>query len=77
MGNNRPVKTKCWIKFLEHLGYKFNRIKGSHFQYVKEGKRTIPVREADKEVPAMHIRTSCRTLGIDIEVVYNWIEKNC
>jgi len=77
MGDFRPIKTKCWIKYLEHLGYSFNRVKGSHFQYTMEGKRTIPVRENDKDVPALHLRTSCKSLGINIDDVYDWIEKNC
>jgi len=77
MGNNRPIKTKCWIAYLKSLGFELTRTTGSHYMYVKKGFRTIPVWESEKEIPAMHIRTSCRTIGVDITDVYAWTDANC
>jgi len=78
MGNYRPVKKKCWKKYLEHLGWELDRISASHHQYVKKGaKRPIPMYGSKKEIPALHIKTSCKTLGVNPKDVYEWIEKNC
>jgi predicted RNA binding protein YcfA (HicA-like mRNA interferase family) len=77
MGNFRPIPTKCWILFLIHKGYTFDRIKSSHHQYTKKGSRSIPVWGDEKEIPALHIKTSCRTIGCTMEDAYQWIEANC
>jgi len=77
MGNFRPLPTKCWEKFLLSLGFKPNRIKGSHHLWVKPGYRTIPVWGDEKEIPAFHLKTSCRTLGKNVKDLYDWAEKNC
>lgn len=77
MGNFRPLPTKCWEKFLTHKGYTKTRTKGSHDQWTKRGSRTIPCWGSEKEIPAMHLRTSCRTMNIDLSVVYDWAMKNC
>ncbi len=75
----RPLPIKCWFKFLELHGFKFSgRVKGSHHQYTKRGGlRAIPVRPTDKEVPALHLKTGCRTLGISLSDLYNWADSNC
>jgi predicted RNA binding protein YcfA (HicA-like mRNA interferase family) len=74
----RPLKTNCWIKFLELHGFKNTRIKGSHFQFVKKGSlRSIPVWGSEKEIPAMHLKTGCMTIGCTLEELYKWAEKNC
>ncbi len=31
----------------------------------------------EKEIPAFHLRTSCRTIGCTLEDVYEWADKNC
>jgi len=76
MGNYRPIPTKSWIKFLEFHGYMLIRIKGSHHIYTKKGRRPIPVWGNEKEIPAMHIKTSCTSIGCSVEDVYKWIEEN-
>lgn len=43
MGNFRPLPTSCWENFLRFHGFVETRSKGSHFQWVKKGHRTIPV----------------------------------
>ena len=75
----KPLATKCWIKFLELNGFSFSgRIKGSHHQYTKKGAlRSIPVWADKKEIPGMHLHTSCRTIGTTVAVLYEWAKENC
>ena len=77
MGNFRPLPTSCWEKFLTLNGFVPVRVKGSHFQWVKKGKRTIPVWGNEKQIPAFHIRTGCKTIGCTVQSAYDWAEKNC
>lgn len=79
MTSFRPIKTKCWIKFLIEQGCVKKKDKGgSHSIYKKKGVlRSIPVREKDKEVPAFHIQTSLNTLNIDKNVFLSWLKDNC
>ena len=70
MGNFRPIKTSLFIKFLlSNECYKvLNKSNGSHSYYKKPGlPRRVTIREADKEIPAMHIQTNLRTLGLKFE----------
>jgi len=77
MGNFRPLRTKCWKLFITSVhGYQYDRTVGDHEQYIKRGKRTIPV-VVNKDTPAFHLRTGCRTLGIDIQELYKWADQNC
>ncbi|OYQ43762.1 type II toxin-antitoxin system HicA family toxin [Flavobacterium aurantiibacter] len=78
MGNNRPVKTKDWVAFLEAHGCKYLRTKSSHDHYKCPGCfRTITHREKDKEIPALHAKTNLATLGKTLQELYDWIDKNC
>lgn len=78
MGSEKPLPTKCWIKYLLSKGFECTRIKGSHYQYTKRGAlRSIPVRENEKEVPRLHIMTACRTIGVSTKEVYDWAAENC
>lgn len=78
MGNNRPVKTKYWIKFLESQGCRYLRTKASHCHYKCPGCfRTITFRDAPKEIPALHLATNLATIGKTLQELYDWIEKNC
>lgn len=77
MGKHRPIPTKCWINFLLSIGYKSVRTSSSHHQYTKSGKRTIPVWGNEKEIPALHIKTSCRSIGISVDEFLSWADKNC
>ncbi|AEA42971.1 type II toxin-antitoxin system HicA family toxin [Fluviicola taffensis] len=78
MGNNRPVKTTCFLKYLASKKCIEKRTKGSHTQF-KCGScwQSITVRKADKEIPALHIKTNCQTLGVTIEDFYKWAADNC
>ena len=77
MGNFRPLPTKCWIAFLLHKGYAYDRTSSSHDQYTKEGSRTIPVWGNEKQIPAQHLKTSCRAVGCTLEELYAWADENC
>ncbi|WP_177764114.1 type II toxin-antitoxin system HicA family toxin [Flavobacterium sp. I3-2] len=77
MGNNRPLKTSDWVAYLKHLGCNYIRTSASHDHYrCPKCLRTITHREKDKEIPAIHLRTNLRTLGLDLNDLYNWIKEN-
>lgn len=78
MGNNRPVKTKCFISFLESRKCMQVRIKASHYIYkCPKSNRSIVIQGANKEVPFFHIKTNIETLGVSIIEFYDWIDENC
>ena len=77
MGNFRPLPLKCWEAFLTLHGYIYVRTKGSHDQWTKKNCRTIPVWGNEKEIPAMHLKTSCSTMGVTLTDLYTWADKNC
>lgn len=77
MGNFRPLPLKCWEAFLLFKGFQQQRISSSHHQWTKKGCRTIPVWGNEKEIPAMHLKTSCRSIGCTLKDVYDWADKNC
>jgi predicted RNA binding protein YcfA (HicA-like mRNA interferase family) len=77
MGNNRPVKTKYWVKFLEAHGCQYIRTKASHFHYkCPNCFRTITFRENYKEIPAFHLKTNLETMSKTLDYLYKWIEEN-
>jgi len=77
MGDNRPIKTICWIKFLKSR----NCTPGKGTNHTKwkcpNCCRSIIFREADKELPFFHVRTNLQTMGISIDEFLKWIEENC
>lgn len=78
MGNNRPIKTKDWLRFLEAKNCKYLRTKASHDHYkCPNCWRTITHKGKDKEIPAEHLRTNLKTMGLTLEYLYNWIDENC
>jgi hypothetical protein len=77
MGNFRPLPTSCWEAFLTLKGYTEKRISSSHHQWTKKGSRTIPVWGNEKEIPAFHLKTSCKSIGCPFNELYEWAEKNC
>ncbi|MCF8284319.1 MAG: type II toxin-antitoxin system HicA family toxin [Sphingobacteriales bacterium] len=58
-------------------GYSYSRTKGSHDQWTKKNRRTIPVWGDEKEIPALHLKQSCRSIGCDLASLYDWADKNC
>lgn len=78
MGNNRPIKTKCWVAFLMAHKCKYLRTQSSHDHYKCPGCfRTITHREKDKDIPAMHLRTNLHSMGLDLKYLYDWVDENC
>ena len=77
MGNFRPLDTKCWELFLTYKGYQQKRIKGSHFVWTKLNSRSIPVWGNEKQIPPMHLKTSCTTIGCTLQELYDWSDINC
>lgn len=73
----RPLSTKCWEIFLTTKGLKYSRTKGSHDQWTKIGHRTIPVWGDEKEIPALHLKTGCASIGCTADELYAWASKNC
>jgi predicted RNA binding protein YcfA (HicA-like mRNA interferase family) len=77
MGDFRPIKTKLFIKFLLlHSCYRVNhKSSGSHNYWKRPGlTRRITIREADKDIPPLHIKTNLTTLGLkfsDLEAFLN------
>lgn len=77
MGNFRPLPTKCWEAFLFFKGFRHTRTASSHDQWTKKGYRTITVWGDEKEIPAQHLKTSCRTIGCTLDELYEWAARNC
>ena len=78
MGNNAPIRVKCWLKFLESKKCIEKRSKGSHHQYWCPGcKRPIPVYKTKKELPFFHVREALKTLNVPVDVFLVWKEVNC
>lgn len=74
----KPLPTKCWENFLTYQGFAYSgRTKGSHDQWTKRGCRTIPVWGDEKEIPALHLKTGCKTIGCDVNDLWKWASKNC
>ena len=78
MGNFRPLPRKDFEKFLTFNGFSLIRVKGDHYIWKKKGgKRSIPIQGQEKDVPALYLKTSCRTIGCTMENLYKWVEENC
>jgi len=77
MGNFRPLDTNCWEKFLSTFGYSLNRKSSSHHQWTKKGFRTIPVWGDEKQIPPLHLKKSCESMGKTLHDLYAWAAKNC
>lgn len=77
MSPYRPINTKCWEKFLTLNGFHCERTKGSHDQWAKRGHRTIPVWGNEKQIPPLHLKTGCTSIGCTVDELYAWAAKNC
>ena len=78
MGKNfRPFPTKCGEMFLIEIGQSHKRTKGSHDQCSKPNYRTIPVWGDEKEIPAFHLKSSCKSMGKTLDDLYLWADANC
>ena len=73
----RPLDTKCWENFLSFHGFKYNRTAGSHDQWTKNHHRTIPVWGDEKQIPAFHLKSGCKSIKCSMSDVYDWADENC
>jgi len=77
MGNFRPLPVKCFEAFLIANGFIKDRISASHHIWTKKGVcRSVVIQGNEKEVPAFHLRTNCRTIGCTLDQMYSWAEDN-
>ncbi|MGV0828341.1 type II toxin-antitoxin system HicA family toxin [Empedobacter brevis] len=77
MGNNRPIKTSDWIKFLESHDCKYKSTDASHVKYRCPGCiRPIIHREKDKDIPPFHLKTNLKTMGLTLKYLYDWLDNN-
>ncbi len=62
-----PINWKLFEKFVLFVGCKFERQRGDHRIYSREGLKRPVVFPADKEIPVFIIRNNLRVLGISVE----------
>ncbi len=78
MGNNRPVKIKCWERFLISQGCSFKSTEASHHKWrCPKCIRSIIFRGAEKEIPFAHIATNLASMGVSKEEFLVWVKDNC
>lgn len=78
MGNDRPIKVKCWEKFLESQGCEFARQKASHHIWrCPNCIRSVIFRGAEKEIPFAHITTNLSSMGVEKSIFLAWVKDNC
>lgn len=77
MSKFRPIKTAVFIKFLEHKGcYPLKDSGGSHSYWKRPHlPRRITIRKKDKEIPAFHVKTNLKTLGLRFEELEDFMKK--
>ena len=67
MAHLTPIHWKKFEKFLLFIGCHFEREKGDHRIYWREGLKRPVVIPRDEELPVFIIRNNLRILGIDPE----------
>ena len=67
MAHLTPIHWKIFEKFLLFIGCRFEREKGDHRIYWREGLKRPVVIPRDEELPVFIIRNNLRILGIDFE----------
>ena len=56
-----PLPYRKYIRFLEYIGCRFSRQKGSHLIYERSDLKRPVVFQTGGEVPVFHLRTNLRT----------------
>ena len=79
MGGDRPIRVKCWEKFLKSKGYTFKSKKGtSHDKWRCPGCiMSITFRGSEKEIPFAHIKTNLETMSVSADDFRDWVKNNC
>jgi predicted RNA binding protein YcfA (HicA-like mRNA interferase family) len=75
----KPVPTKKFKKVLKKLGLKHIRDHGDHeiWDYPEDGKllRPVTIIGCDKTIPALHIQTNLKTLGLSYKEFQDKLDK--
>jgi hypothetical protein len=74
----KPVPTKKFKKFLKNHDLELKRTEGDHEIWDKADDsllRPVTIIGCDKEVPALHIKTTLKNMGIDPSDFENEISK--
>lgn len=67
MGELQSIKTSLFRKFLLSQGLVHARTRGDHEVWSKPGMtRPVIIQAKNKNVPAAHIRTNLKTLGLSV-----------
>lgn len=78
MGNDRPVKVKCWEKFLKSKDCYYKSTEASHDKWrCPNCVRSIVFRGAKKEIPFAHISSNLSSMGVPKEEFLGWVKENC
>lgn len=79
MGNDRPIKVKCWEKFLKSKNCYFDRKKGtSHDKWrCQNCIMSITFRGSEKEIPYSHIKSNLETMKVKHADFISWVKENC
>jgi len=73
MGELGSVKLSLFRKFLKEQGLKKTGGKGDHEKWSKNDlSRPVILQVKNKNIPAFHIRTNLKTLGISVKDFLNW-----
>jgi hypothetical protein len=65
--SSKPIKRKVWVDWLKSRGFKHIRTEASHEIWdnpVEPLNRPIVFRTVGKEIPAFHIDTCLKTIGV-------------
>ena len=75
MARLTPIHYKKFEAFLIYIGCKFDRQRGDHRIYKREGLQRPLVIPADKDIPVFIIRNNLRTLGMKPEEYLEIMER--
>lgn len=77
MGGTAPIRTKCWIKFLESKGC-YPARGTNHTKWKCPGcLRSIIFDRGQKDIPHVHVRTNLKNMGFSIVDFTKWMDENC
>jgi hypothetical protein len=78
MGNDRPIKVKCWEAFLKFRGCNYHSTEASHDKWKCPGCfQSIIFWGNKKEIPFAHIKTNLATMKVDKADFWAWVNANC
>jgi len=72
----RPVHYQRLVRVFEQDGFRYDRTKGDHFMYVKEGNRRPIVIPMYPSVPVFIIKNLLRTSGMSRERYFELLNES-